>query len=263
MERIFDLMMCMGQSNMAGRGITSERWPEPAAEPMPGIGYEYRAVSDPDHLHGIREPFGVDENDPNGIYEPGKKTGSMVTAFANAYVPEAGAPIIAVSASKGGSSITQWHGDEDDLLADAIRRCDRAQQYAAAHDMAFRHRYMLWCQGETEGDRGASPDEYKRRIRHLFALMQEHGIEACFLITIGEYNGPDERDYASIRQAQLELADELPDVHLVCDELRTMRARGLMKDHYHYYQQAYNEVGTISGRVAGVVAGRNAANALG
>lgn len=35
---------------------------------------------------------------------------------------------------------------------------------------------------------------------------------------------------------------------LVCDEFHKMKARGLMKDDFHYYQEAYNEVGTIAGK---------------
>lgn len=30
--REFDLIMFMGQSNMAGRGVVSEKWPQPAVE---------------------------------------------------------------------------------------------------------------------------------------------------------------------------------------------------------------------------------------
>lgn len=252
MERQYDLMMFMGQSNMAGRGIVTERWPEPAPEPAAGIGYEYRAISDPEHLHPIHEPFGVDENNPHGINEPGMKTGSMVTSFANAYVASAGMPIIAVSASKGGSSIRQWHGDEGDFLADAIERLDRANRYVAEHDFGIRHRYMVWCQGETDGDLGTPTDEYKDRFRHVVGLMREHRVETCFLVTIGEYNGDKGFGprYDAIRRTQLELVRELQDVELVCDSLHTMRARGLMKDDFHYYQQAYNEVGAEAGHNA-------------
>ena len=64
--RTVDLLFFMGQSNMAGRG-------EAALAPVvaPGMGYEYRAVTDPDTLHPLEEPFGVNENDPAGVYEPG------------------------------------------------------------------------------------------------------------------------------------------------------------------------------------------------
>ena len=37
---------------------------------------------------------------------------------------------------------------------------------------------------------------------------------------------------------------------LVSDGFYGMRTRGLMKDSYHYYQQAYNEVGTEAGTAA-------------
>lgn len=147
MEKEYDLFLFLGQSNMAGRGVTSPQWPESAPALTPGAGYEYRAVSDPGRLHPASEPFGVNENNPDGICEPGMKTGSMVTAFINAYYARTKIPVIGVSASK--------------------------------------------------------------------------------------------------------LSKELPDVVLACDAFHTMRARGLMKDDFHYYQTAYNEVGTMAGNAAG------------
>ena len=79
--------MFMGQSNMAGRG-TAEQAP---AVPD-GTGYEYRAVTAPDCLFPLTEPFGKDENNITGVYEPGMKTGSMVSAFVNVYVEETKVP---------------------------------------------------------------------------------------------------------------------------------------------------------------------------
>ena len=62
-----DLVLFIGQSNMAGRGITSERWREEAPKLTPIAGYEYKAISDPCKLHIMKEPFGVCENNPEGI----------------------------------------------------------------------------------------------------------------------------------------------------------------------------------------------------
>ena len=59
--RTVDLLFFMGQSNMAGRGAAAL-----APVVAPGMGYEYRAVTDPDTLHPLEEPFGVNENDPAG-----------------------------------------------------------------------------------------------------------------------------------------------------------------------------------------------------
>lgn len=249
MKNKYDLFLFLGQSNMAGRGITSGQWPEAAPALIPGAGYEYRAISDPGHLHPVTEPFGAHENKPGGIYEPGMKTGSLVTAFINAYYAGTGIPVIGVSASKGGSSIGEWQGNED-YLSDALDRFDRADRYLKEQDIAVRHRYMLWCQGETDGDLSTSPADYKTGFQNMFARLKEKGIETCFLIAVGEYNGDKGFCYEGIRQAQLEIAAESPDVALVCDQFHTMRARGLMKDEFHYYQKAYNEVGTAAGTAA-------------
>lgn len=72
--KMVDLMLFMGQSNMAGRGDASLA---PVVEE--GTGYEYCAVSGPETLKPVKEPFGVFENNPDGVYEPGMKTGSMVS----------------------------------------------------------------------------------------------------------------------------------------------------------------------------------------
>lgn len=78
-QRIVDVVLFMGQSNMAGRGIA-----DMAPQVQPGMGYEYRAITAPNRLTPLQEPFGKDENNPDGVYEPGMKTGSMVSAFVNA-----------------------------------------------------------------------------------------------------------------------------------------------------------------------------------
>ena len=74
-----DILLFMGQSNMAGRGDYRL-----APEVLPGAAYEYRAVTEPDTLVPLTEPFGVNENREGGVFEPGMKTGSMAAAFVNA-----------------------------------------------------------------------------------------------------------------------------------------------------------------------------------
>lgn len=248
-QPMHDLFLFAGQSNMAGRGITSERWPQPAPALLPGAGSEYRAISAPDRLFPIAEPFGAAENHPDGIYEPGMKTGSLVTAFVNAWYQNTGVPVIGVSASKGGSEIALWQGNSD-LLSDALARFAKAEDYLHAQQIPVRHRFLVWCQGETDGDLATAPETYKARFRTMWAQCRAAGMENCFLIAIGAYNGVKGYDYTAIHGAQLELARQEPGVVLVSDAFCTMRARGLMKDSYHYYQQAYNEVGTEAGTAA-------------
>lgn len=248
---ICDLILFAGQSNMAGRGITSDRWPQQAPKLINGAGAEYRAITAPDRLSPIEEPFGVNENNPEGIFEPGMKTGSMVTAFVNEYYTITHMPVLAVSASKGGSAISEWQGDND-FLSDAIGRLKKAVTFSKDNEIRIRHKYVLWCQGETDGDRDTDPVEYERLFTNMFNQLKAAGIEKCFLITIGEYNGELGYGdaYRAIRKKQLEIADSTDDVILVCDELHKMKAKGLMKDDFHYYQQAYNEAGLIAGNAA-------------
>ena len=55
-----DLVLFIGQSNMAGRG-------ESTTKLSPEVGLEYRAISSPNALYPMEEPFGVNENNPDGI----------------------------------------------------------------------------------------------------------------------------------------------------------------------------------------------------
>lgn len=117
----------------------------------------------------------------------------------------------------------------------------------------IRHKYVLWCQGETDGDRATDIEAYGKLFINMFSQLQGAGIEKCFMITIGEYNGElgYENNYVNIRNKQLDIAKSMENIVLVCDEFHKMKARGLMKDDFHYYQEAYNEVGTIAGKTAG------------
>lgn len=247
--KVIDVFIFMGQSNMAGRGCVSEKWTEVAPKIYEGAGYEYRAISCSGDLHKIEEPFGVYENNLVGINDRNKKTGSMVTSFVNAYYEKIGIPIIGISASEGGTSILKWQVGER-LLDDAIERFKNGIKFLEEEDLLIRHKYMVWCQGETDGDRGMSTSTYKERFESMLSEMLKVGIEHCFLVSIGHYNGHKEIDYSNIIEAQRQLATINDKVTMVSNKFLEMKARGLMKDDFHYYQQAYNEVGTEAGKNA-------------
>lgn len=141
----------------------------------------------------------------------------------------------------------------NDFLSDAIARYRKAIEYAQKNHIEIRHKYVLWCQGETDGDRATDIEAYGKLFINMFSKLQGAGIETCFMITIGKYNGElgYENNYVNIRNKQLDIAKSMKNIVLVCDEFHKMKARGLMKDDFHYYQEAYNEVGTIAGKTAG------------
>lgn len=245
-----DLFLFAGQSNLAGRGVSTPRWPQTPPPILPGAGWDYRAISSPSSLSPLEEPFGRLENRPGGIDDGSLKTGSLVVPFVNAYYTVTGTPVVGVSASKGGSSILQWQPGTP-FWRDLAQRWQDAQAYLDQAGIPVRHRFVLWCQGETDGDHGMTGAEYQRQFGLFWAALRELGLETCFLIQIGRYNGAKGYDYTPIRAAQEALAHQLPGVCLVSREFETMQARGLMKDDFHYVQAAYNEVGTLAGARAG------------
>lgn len=239
------LLMFMGQSNMAGRGTVEE-----APALIQGAGYEYRAVTAPDCLHILKEPFGENENNEKGVTEPGMKTGSMVTAFVNACYIETGIPIVGVSCAKGGSAIAEWLPGTA-YYADAVERQKRCEKWLLEHDYRIMYKGMVWCQGCTDGDLHTPADAYKlSTLKLIHSFCRECGIKKCFQIQIGNHR--DDRSlYVPIQQAQEELEAENEDIILVSRQLKTFADLGLMKDAFHYLQKGYNLVGTDAGKNTG------------
>ena len=248
-DRTVDLFMFMGQSNMAGRGIVSDVWGEAAPNIIDGAGYEFRAISDPTKLYDISEPFGVKENNPSGINDGTMKTGSMVTSFINAYYGCTGIKVIGVSASKGGSKLSQWQPtSKEGYLKDAIQRLNDTITYLTNNGYIIRHKYMLWCQGESDGDANTQESDFKTMFNTMLDSMITAGIEKLFMVRIGNCNvaGSEDR-YKQCIKYETEIAQTNEHVVMVSCDFAGMRSRGLMKDSYHYYQAGYNECGTHAG----------------
>lgn len=250
--QVVDLIVFAGQSNMAGRGITNELWPEEPPEVIDGAGWEFRAISDPTRLYPIQEPFGLNENNPEGINDAwgtrAAKTGSMVSAFVNAYYVECGVPVIAVSASKGGSGIAEWTGGTP-YLSDLLFRLNTAKTWLDNNGYEVRHVFCVWCQGETDGDRGTPDDQYIADFNNMLNEMMAAGIEQLLMVSIGQCNAADSEDrYLNMIALQDQIASTNEHVTMVSRSFVDMRERGLMKDDFHYFQQGYNEVGIEAGK---------------
>ena len=111
---------------------------------------------------------------------------------------------------------------------------------------------MAWCQGCTDADNGMGQEEYREHTRRFLKdFMRSCGVETCFMIQIGNHRD-NPRLYVPMQQAQEELAAEERDIIMVSRQFQTFAARRLMKDEYHYQQEAYNLVGDEAGRNAGV-----------
>lgn len=238
-NNIVDLVIFMGQSNMAGRGVAAQAPIVPTKH-----GYEFRAISDPTKLYDIIEPFGQNENKSTGINEPGMKTGSLVSAFVAAYYNSSQLAIVGVSASKGNSSINQWQSGTP-FLEDAIDRFARAKRYLLDKGYTIRRRFMVWCQGEADG-KNMPIDEYKKKLQKMMETMFTQGVQECFIIQIGnnrDYPG----QYDAIQDAQAEFCNTHEKAILVSNKFSQMDPEKMMKDFVHYTQMGYNIVGTEAG----------------
>lgn len=241
-----DLVLFIGQSNMAGRGTSSQ-----ATAVQNGHAYEFRAISDPTRLYPLVEPFGVNENNADSGVSEDKKTGSLVSAFCESYYEITQIPIVAVSCSQGGTGINFWDTNRP-AYADACNRMNSAKQYLNSTDaFTLRNTFIVWLQGETDGDNGVVAERYTKTLAKIFdSFKKDVGVNHCFIIPIGSFNGQNENtklSYDVIRQSQIDFCKTYSDATVISIQLYDMYLYGYMKDNFHYTQQGYEIVGKDAG----------------
>lgn len=247
---IVDLILFCGQSNMSGKGDAKEA-------PIVEYGYEFRSITDKTHLYKIYEPFGINENNSEGINDIWnstnelRKQGGLVSAFANSYYETTGVPIVGISCSEGATSISQWLPDTD-KYNDIIKRYSDARNFFDNNEQyKIRNVFMVWCQGENDGDIGTDYDKYYQSLNSIVeSLVEAQIIDCCFVIAVGNKMG-DENLYQEIRRAQIDLCNENENCVLVSNLAKDFCNMGYMKDIYHYTQEGYNLLGDDAGRNAG------------
>lgn len=244
-----DLFLFCGQSNMSGKGDASEA-------PYVEHGYEFRSITNPCGLYKIYEPFGINQNNPKGINDiwPDtnelRKRGGLVSAFANSYYENTGTAIVGVSCSEGATTISQWMpgaGKYEDL----VNRCNMAKAYLLnSSSYELRYVYMVWCQGESDGDIGTTYEEYYECLHEITAsLIAEGVVDKCMIIQTGNY-GDNIDLYKQIQLAQQNVCLESDNCIMISDIAKSFVKTGLMSDTYHYTQKGYNVLGEDAGKHA-------------
>lgn len=235
-KRIVDLIMFMGQSNMAGAGGNAEYAPKVPYDE----GFEFRAVSDPTRLYPITEPFGVNENNLNAIMDlPGAKRGSLVSAFANTYFEETGVPVVGVSASAGATDTVFWMSDA--VSYDFTERLKRAIVWLENDNYVIRHKYAVWLQGESDAVDNLSADQYEENMNTIIRPLFMNGIEKVFFITPGRTIT--KKDYfKNIINSQIKMSRESGYYALGTTVLSAISAE-YMVDEWHYNQTVLNLLG--------------------
>lgn len=242
-----DLILFMGQSNMSGAGGDAALAPEL----IKGAGYEYRAITQPETLTVLQEPFGAEEHKKDYLddRELLNRGGSLVTSFVNAYYRETKERVVAVSASRGSAQISSYNRY---LVKDVIERLEGAKQTMTAQKVNIRHIYMVWFQGETDAYVGTTADEYVGGMQKLLYTLQPYGVEKCFLIQIGNAKmGEETVETSYIQDVQKNLCEADENFVLVSECAKTISEPPFMEDGIHFTQQGLNLIGEEAGKNAG------------
>lgn len=246
-RRTMDVILFMGQSNMSGANGDASQAPEL----IKGAGYEYRAITEPERLFVLEEPFGENEHREGALddREILERRGTLVTSFVNAYYEETGTPVAAVSASRGSSSLNGWLNKG--LKEDAAQRLEGSKECLKKEKIRIRHIYMVWFQGEADVNLKLTKEEYKEGLNALVSYMGEQGVEQCFLIQMGT-DGENSEYHQAVMQAQLEVCEESEQITLAsklpCELNGTdMKDRGKI----HFTQKALNLIGADAGAHTG------------
>lgn len=246
-RRTMDVILFMGQSNMSGANGDASQAPEL----IKGAGYEYRAITEPERLFVLEEPFGENEHREGALddREILERRGTLVTSFVNAYYEETGTPVAAISASRGSSSLNGWLNKG--LKEDAAQRLEGAKECLKKEKIRIRHIYMVWFQGEADVNLKLTKEEYKEGLNALVSYMGEQGVEQCFLIQMGT-DGENSEYHQAVMQAQLEVCEESEQITLAsklpCELNGTdMKDRGKI----HFTQKALNLIGADAGAHTG------------
>ena len=243
-----DLIVFAGQSNMCGAGGDYTQAPLPKA----GTAYEFNiATSDDQKIVTMREPFGNGTNRAfmvNGKYMVGN--GTLCSCFAIAYYKKTGVPVVGVPAGWGGTTSNTWLSSG--ILEETLTRLTKAKKYLIKNKCKVRHIYVVWYQGESDGQKGYSGDQFTANMKKIWKKFKKKGCEKMFMIriaqdlnAIGKWN--------EIAAAQTSLCKKNKDFILastVADNMHQSPGQWYA-DSVHLNQKGLNKVGTAAGKCAG------------
>lgn len=53
------------------------------------------------------------------------------------------------------------------------------------NQIEIRHKYVAWCQGETDGDRGTLADDYKKKFKNMLERLRKAELRNVFWLQSG------------------------------------------------------------------------------
>jgi hypothetical protein len=232
MPGLIDVFLVAGQSNATGVG-------DPLQSPKP--------------LSGTVFQF------DNGAISEGACPGSAWPSFGITYYNLTGHKILFVPAAVGGTCQTDqcaayarrssW--DVNGTLVQAsIATVDAGMSALIAAGYKPLLKGVLWSQGEGDAQgimaSAVSPDMYQSTLAAMIARYREHyGSGLPFYIFLTGTEPGQERGYAAVRKAQMQVAANDRHTKVVFRDAVNFPANGWMQsDNLHYAQRGLNEMGT-------------------
>jgi len=163
----------------------------------------------------------------------------MVSSFCETYYTQSGAPIVAVSCSKGGTNTDFWLPGTP-ALSDAISRFHAAESYLEENGYIIDHKLMVWYQGCS--DYQSSAEVYTDNTLAIFNAMKAEGIESIGVIQIS--NGPADRQsgHEMIQNAQTALCEQSQSDGIVMISVLPKQLER-QADELHLTQSSYETLG--------------------
>ena len=252
-----DIIVFAGQSNMAGAG----GWSSGAPVPTKGTAYEFNLVSEDNRkLVPLQEPFGNGTNKShivNGKFVSGN--GTLSSAFAIAYYKQTKVPIVGIPAAWGGTSSRQWL--KDGLLSATLKRMKKAKKYLKQNKIKIRHIYVVWYQGESDGQYAVTAESYIKNMKKIWKKFKKSGAEKIFMIKIAQQvDMLGQND--TIQGAQEKLCKTNKNFIMATKAPASMHENFFKwySDVVHINQKGLNRIGKLAGKKAGKYAKSHSGN---
>ena len=215
-----DIVVFEGQSNMTGLAFSNDFYlNSPVLEE--GTGYEF---SFKNYKNGLpfsscikqaQNLFGIGDNYySNDVTEP-NKLGGVQASLMKKYFEITGVPMVGISCSTSGRNINNFipiddSADEEPCWCNqVVERVKACEEVLTELGYTIKHKYVVWWQGESDGDEFMAKEIYKEKIQSIMNMYKENGIEKMFIIRIGNCNSSTTpRLYDEIQDAQTEICLE-------------------------------------------------------
>lgn len=240
-----DIIIFAGQSNMTGVGNVSL-----APALTDGAGYAFNPVTNRKKFSVLKEPFGYGQDDKN-FYNGDYASGSLVTAFVNAYYKKTQTPVIAIPAASVGTGSVSW---KEFRYKGINSRTKAAVALAKKKKLTVRHIYLVWMQGENDAFAGMSKKMHTDNLKSIFQKVKKGcKAEKCMVISIPSYYNDEQigTAYKRIQSAQNTLCKTNDDFIMISTVAPTLSSSYLQADGLHLTQEALNKVGKQAGTNAG------------